>query len=59
MSTAKGKKHTAIRLPHNMWKALEQAAEIEADSPSSLIRKAVDYYLTERHNINYRLVPAD
>ena len=47
-----------IRLPVKMSQALDLAAEREANDTTvaQVIRRAIDFYLTERHGINYRQI---
>ena len=54
MTSRREMKHTAIRLPVIMWKALETAADTEVSTPTGIIRRAIDFYLQEKHSINYR-----
>ena len=37
-----------------MWWALQKAADMEVDSPTGVIRRAIDFYLKEKYNIDYR-----
>lgn len=56
MTSRRKTKHTAIRLPVIMWKALQEAADIEVSTPTGIIRRAIDFYLQEKLGINYRKI---